>query len=421
MSRALRRVADGVLDEVERHAVELVAGAVDDRVVGVDREVVAVGDRPELGRHLDEHAADVGRLVRELAVGVGAGQQQQVAHEAAHALRGAQGRARRLAALAVEDVGQQLEVGEDRGQRRAQLVRGVGHELALALQGALGLLLRRLQRVEHRLQRARELGHLVVGAPAGGSSSTGRACAGCRARPWSCARPGASRGARAGPRPAARAACRPGRRRRGRAARARMVASTSETLRPYWRTIRTTARLGRRSGVDAVTGRGGPRRAGRRCRALRVRVDEAEVRRARRLVEERAVGQQDADRRRCRRRVVVAGPGLAAPRAARRSCRRAMTRSERLSTAAASSLLKSERTRDDGDLADDHREAREDDQRQAGREQRQAPPDRDAAQARSTYPAPRMVCSSRASPPDSSLRRRLETKTSIVFVVANGS
>ena len=43
---------------------------------------------------------------------------------------------RGLAALAVEHVGQQLEVGEDRGQRRAQLVRGVGDELALAVQGA---------------------------------------------------------------------------------------------------------------------------------------------------------------------------------------------------------------------------------------------------------------------------------------------
>ena len=74
---------------------------------------------------------------------------------------------RRLAALAVEDVGQQLEVGEDRGQRRAQLVRGVGHELPLALQGALGLLLRGLQRVEHRLQRPCQLGHLVVGGRLG--------------------------------------------------------------------------------------------------------------------------------------------------------------------------------------------------------------------------------------------------------------
>ena len=87
----------------------------------------------------------------------------------------------------------------------------------------------------------------------------------------------------------------------------------------------------------------------------------------------------------------------------------------------ASSLLKSERMRADGELADDDGEAREDDQRQARRGQRQAPPDREAGQARRTYPAPRMVCSRRGSPPASSLRRRLETKTSIVFVVANGS
>ena len=78
-----------------------------------------------------------------------------------------------LAALAVEHVGQQLEVGEDRGQRRAQLVRGVGHELALAVQGALGLLARGLQAVEHGLQRAGELGDLVVGRAAGGATCDG--------------------------------------------------------------------------------------------------------------------------------------------------------------------------------------------------------------------------------------------------------
>ena len=58
---------------------------------------------------------------------------------------------------------EQLEVGEDRGQRRAQLVRGVGDELALAVQRALGLVARGLEAVEHGLQRAGELGDLVVG------------------------------------------------------------------------------------------------------------------------------------------------------------------------------------------------------------------------------------------------------------------
>ena len=44
-----------------------------------------------------------------------------------------------LALLAVELGLEQLEVGEDAGQRRAQLVRGVGDELALAIERRLGL------------------------------------------------------------------------------------------------------------------------------------------------------------------------------------------------------------------------------------------------------------------------------------------
>ena len=47
---------------------------------------VVAGDRLELGGRLDEHPAEVGRHARGLAAGVGAGQQQQVGHEPAHAL-----------------------------------------------------------------------------------------------------------------------------------------------------------------------------------------------------------------------------------------------------------------------------------------------------------------------------------------------
>ena len=50
---------------------------------------------------------------------------------------------------------EQLEVGQHRGQRRAQLVRGVGDELALARQRGLGLRARLVERVQHRLERAR--------------------------------------------------------------------------------------------------------------------------------------------------------------------------------------------------------------------------------------------------------------------------
>ena len=68
----------------------------------------------------------------DLAAGVGAREQQQVgdqpAHPAARAQRGGGG----LALLAVQRLLEQLEVGQHRRQRRAQLVRGVGDELALA-------------------------------------------------------------------------------------------------------------------------------------------------------------------------------------------------------------------------------------------------------------------------------------------------
>ena len=135
--------------------------------VGVDRQLVAVGDDAELAGRLDEHLADVGRRVRRLARGVVAGQQQQVGDEPAHAPRRAQRRVRGLLLLAVEALGQQLEVGEHARQRRAQLVRGVGDELALAAQRVLGLAARGVERVEHAVQRARELGDLVVGLDGG--------------------------------------------------------------------------------------------------------------------------------------------------------------------------------------------------------------------------------------------------------------
>src|SRR3712207_6971963 len=54
---------------------------------------------------------------RRLALGVGAGEQQQVGDQAAHAAAGAKRRLGGLAALAVEAVGEQLEVREDACER----------------------------------------------------------------------------------------------------------------------------------------------------------------------------------------------------------------------------------------------------------------------------------------------------------------
>ena len=55
--------------------------------------------------------------------------------------------------------GEHLEVGAQRGERRAQLVRGVRDEAALR---ALGL----VERLEHRVERAGEARELVVAARA---------------------------------------------------------------------------------------------------------------------------------------------------------------------------------------------------------------------------------------------------------------
>ena len=131
-ARARRRVAQRVLHEVERpfgaarrgrprrspgatSSVELVAARPPARARPPPRR------RPGAGR-----SGGAAHLRRR---GVGAREQQQVADEPAHPLRRAQRAAGGLAVLAVERLGEQLEVGEHARQRRAQLVRGVGDEL----------------------------------------------------------------------------------------------------------------------------------------------------------------------------------------------------------------------------------------------------------------------------------------------------
>ena len=50
--RARRRVTDAVLDQVERQPVQVVPNAWYDRRPGVDRQLVVLGHRPELGGRL---------------------------------------------------------------------------------------------------------------------------------------------------------------------------------------------------------------------------------------------------------------------------------------------------------------------------------------------------------------------------------
>ena len=165
--RARWGVAERVLEQVEDQPVQVVADALDHRRLGIERDLVILDARSELGGGVGETLGEVGRTPRLQAADVGARQQQQVGDEPAHAARRAQRRLRRFGLLAVEFVGQQLEVGQHARQRRAQLVRGVGDELALARERRLALGAGRVQRPEHRFERARQLGDLVLGLGVG--------------------------------------------------------------------------------------------------------------------------------------------------------------------------------------------------------------------------------------------------------------
>ena len=113
------------------------------------------------------------------AVGVGAREQQQVGDEAAHAPRGAQRATRRPRPRSPSsDVGQQLEVGEHARQRRAQLVRGVGDELALARERGLGLRARGVERAASMPSSVRASSATSSSASRlRGRAARGRACA----------------------------------------------------------------------------------------------------------------------------------------------------------------------------------------------------------------------------------------------------
>ena len=95
----------------------------------------AAHQRRRLGGGVAGDFGEVATAVLVEPAGVGAGEQQKVADEPGHPPRGAERRIDHLEVLRMGSVLerglQQFEVGEDTGQRRPQLVRGVGDELAL--------------------------------------------------------------------------------------------------------------------------------------------------------------------------------------------------------------------------------------------------------------------------------------------------
>ena len=145
-----------------------------------DRGRSVEGDRPPgIGGHgvaagVGGQHREVDRAALERPGLVQSGQQQQVLDEHLHAgrllLDAAQDDRQVHVVLLAADP-EQLGEALDRGERRAQLVGGVGQELAQPLLGGLALVERVLDLAEHRVERQAELTDLgaVVGRarPAG--------------------------------------------------------------------------------------------------------------------------------------------------------------------------------------------------------------------------------------------------------------
>ena len=133
-----RGVADRVLEQVEHQPVQLVADPVHDRRLGVDRQLV-VGRPSARARPPPRSAPRPDRW----AGGAGPARASARASSSRSPTSRRIRRVERSAASAVSACSpssssvEQLEVGEHAGQRRAQLVRGVGDELALAVEHRL--------------------------------------------------------------------------------------------------------------------------------------------------------------------------------------------------------------------------------------------------------------------------------------------
>ena len=140
---------------------------------GLEGQVVAVGHRVGVAHRVGADALQVDRLRPQRPAPVQLGQQQEVLDQAAHPGRLLLDPLERLAPPGLVGEAappQQLGVAPDGGERRAQLVRGVGHELAQALLG--GRLLG---------EGPLDLGqHLVEGRRRGGRPRSRGACSGTR-------------------------------------------------------------------------------------------------------------------------------------------------------------------------------------------------------------------------------------------------
>ena len=151
------RVHERVAQQVAEHLAQLVGVAEHDRrAVAGDLDRAVGGGRAGVGGGVAGELGEVDLAVRRVDDLVEPRQRQQVLDEHAHARRLVLDPPHRpldLVGLARRAHPEQLGVAADRGQRRPQLVRRVGDELAQAVLARLPLGERALEAVEHRVER----------------------------------------------------------------------------------------------------------------------------------------------------------------------------------------------------------------------------------------------------------------------------
>ena len=173
-ARARRRVAQRVLDQVDRQAVQLVARRLDDGRLRVEHDLVVAADRAQLARGLDDDLREVARLAaarraRRRCARAAAGRRPAGASAARSAAPSARRRPRRrrsdsasssrFASTLVSGVRSSCEASATNWRWRASIA-SVSPRAASSSRSIPS-------------QRARQLGDLVVGLAAGARSREG--------------------------------------------------------------------------------------------------------------------------------------------------------------------------------------------------------------------------------------------------------
>ena len=156
MRRGLRRrMGTHVRQEVVEHLPQPVSIADHDRGLGLDRDQAPGLHRSRRLDRLDGDLAQLDRLAVERAPLVEPGEQQQIVDEETHALALALDPAHRPLQVVrplARTTAEQLGVGPHAGERRPQLMRGIGDEAAQSPFGRLARVERRLDLPQHAVQ-----------------------------------------------------------------------------------------------------------------------------------------------------------------------------------------------------------------------------------------------------------------------------